>query len=158
LRASSTKIDAITAVLDGMAYPEFMLTIIKSCIYVCSEGGATQMIKVIYYSLTFLLLILSNSSVAENKLNLKSHDLPQVTFYTESYPPANYMENDKLVGISVESLKLMWANLGMSEQNVFLVPWARGYRNVLKTPNSALFTMSRTYAREHLFKWVGPLK
>lgn len=113
------------------------------------------MIKVIYYNLAFLLFIFSNVTVAKNEL--KPNTLPQVTFYTESYPPANYMENDTLVGISVDSLKLMWADMGESEQHIYLVPWARGYRNVLKSSHTALLTMSRTPAREHLFKWVGPL-
>lgn len=111
----------------------------------------------IFYSFTFLLFIFSHSVTAENKLELKANNLPKITFYTESYPPANFIKNDKLVGISVDSLKLIWADMGMSEQTIILVPWARGYRNVLKTPNSAIFTMSRTPAREKLFKWVGPL-
>lgn len=111
----------------------------------------------IFYSFTLLLFVFSRVITAENKVDLELQKLPKVTFYTESYPPANFMQNDKLVGISIDSLKLMWANMGISEQNVLLVPWARGYRNVLKTPNSALFTMSRTPAREKLFKWVGPL-
>jgi polar amino acid transport system substrate-binding protein len=104
-----------------------------------------------------LLFVFTHSSHAENKLDVNANKLPQVTFYTESYPPANFIEDDKLVGISIDSLKLMWTDMGLKEHNVLLVPWARGYRNVLKTPNSALFTMSRTAAREKLFKWVGPL-
>lgn len=113
------------------------------------------MTRVIYFSITLLLVFFSNTSISEE--TIEPNTLPEVTFYTEYYPPANYMENDKLVGISVDSLRLMWADLGINEQNLFLVPWTRGYRNVLKTPNTALFTMSRTPAREHLFKWVGPL-
>ncbi|WP_339720390.1 ABC transporter substrate-binding protein [uncultured Paraglaciecola sp.] len=109
-----------------------------------------------FCSVTLLLVIFSNSSAA-NTLELTLDKLPQVTFYTESYPPANFMKDNKLAGISIDSLKLMWADLGLPEQNVLMVPWARGYRNVLKTPNTALFTMSRTPAREKLFKWVGPL-
>jgi polar amino acid transport system substrate-binding protein len=99
--------------------------------------------------------LFSNASISENLI--KPNTLPKITFYTEFYPPANYMENDKLVGISVDSLRLIWAEQGISEQPILLVPWARGYRNVLKTPNTALFTMSRTPAREDMFKWVGPL-
>lgn len=115
------------------------------------------MLRVIHYCFTLCLFIFSISSMAEKKLIANPNSLPQITFYTESYPPANYMEKNKLVGISVDSLKLMWEDLEMSEQNIALVPWARGYRNVLKSPNTALFTTSRTPAREHLFKWVGPL-
>lgn len=98
-----------------------------------------------------------NSTVTANELNVNPSTLPKVTFYTESYPPSNYMKNDKLVGISVDSLKLMWADQGLDEQNISLVSWTRGYRNVLKSANTALFTVSKTPARENLFKWVGPL-
>jgi len=111
----------------------------------------------IYYSLAFFLFIFSHVAVAIAENSIKPNTLPQVTFYTESYPPANYTKDDKLVGISIDSLKLMWVEQGIPEQEISMVPWARGYRNVLKTPNTALFTMSRTPAREHLFKWVGPL-
>jgi polar amino acid transport system substrate-binding protein len=114
-----------------------------------------QLTRVIYFGLTFLLVFFSNSSISDE--SIKINTLPRITFYTEYYPPANYMENDKLVGISVDSLRLMWADLGIGEQDVLLVPWARGYQNVLKQSSTALFTMSRTPAREHLFKWVGPI-
>lgn len=51
----------------------------------------------------------------------------------------------------------MWQHMNMPEQEIIVVPWARGYKNALSQPNTALFTMSRTQAREPLFKWVGPL-
>lgn len=80
-----------------------------------------------------------------------------ITFYTENYPPANYLVNDKLKGISVETLKALWKHLDIAEQEILVVPWARGYRFTLDKANSALFTVSRTQAREGLFKWVGPI-
>ncbi|WP_448246870.1 substrate-binding periplasmic protein [Thalassotalea agariperforans] len=80
-----------------------------------------------------------------------------ITYYTEVYPPSNYLENNQLVGLSVETLKLMWQKMQIAEQKIHLVPWARGYRNTINNPNSMLFTMARTPEREALFKWVGPL-
>jgi polar amino acid transport system substrate-binding protein len=82
---------------------------------------------------------------------------PEITFYTEVYPPANYFENGELKGITVDTLKAIWRELKQPEQFINIVPWARGYRNTLEKPNSALFTMSRTQSREKLFKWVGPI-
>ncbi|MDT0602180.1 MULTISPECIES: transporter substrate-binding domain-containing protein [Thalassotalea] len=82
---------------------------------------------------------------------------PEITFYTEVYPPANYFENGELKGITVDTLKAIWQELKQPEQFINIVPWARGYRNTLDKPNSALFTMSRTPPREKLFKWVGPI-
>jgi polar amino acid transport system substrate-binding protein len=38
-----------------------------------------------------------------------------------------------------------------------LKPWKRAYQDTLETPNTILFTTSRTEKRENLFKWVGPL-
>ncbi len=51
----------------------------------------------------------------------------------------------------------MWKHLNIPEQDIHLVPWARGYRFTLDKSNTALFTMSKTQPRENLFKWVGPI-
>ncbi|TWX73514.1 substrate-binding periplasmic protein [Colwellia sp. C1TZA3] len=82
--------------------------------------------------------------------------IENITFYTEVYPPANYLVNNELKGISVDTLKAIWKNLNLPEQEVLLVPWARGYKFTLDKNNTALFTMSKTQARAKLFKWVGP--
>lgn len=99
----------------------------------------------------FSLLLLFASQVSA------SDERQTTTFYTEMYPPANFIANDRLQGITIDSLKLMWQHMNMPEQEIIVVPWARGYKNTLSQPNTALFTMSRTQAREPLFKWVGPL-
>jgi polar amino acid transport system substrate-binding protein len=82
--------------------------------------------------------------------------IENIAFYTENYPPSNYIENGKLKGISVDTLKAIWKHLKLPEQKIFLVPWVRGYRFTLDKNNTALLTVSKTQAREHLFKWVGP--
>lgn len=82
---------------------------------------------------------------------------PQLTYYTENYPPSNYLENGKLTGVSVETLKAIWQQLNIPAQPIHLVPWARGYKIVENTPNTVLFTMAKTKARTPHFKWVGPL-
>jgi polar amino acid transport system substrate-binding protein len=97
-------------------------------------------------------LMLSNLICAQEKAFT-----PEITFYTEIYPPANYVEQEKLVGITIDTLKTIWNELDQPEQYIHIVPWARGYRYSLEQQNSALFTMSRTPARENLFKWVGPI-
>lgn len=79
------------------------------------------------------------------------------SYYTENYPPSNYVINDELVGASVETLKLMWENMGVAEQPITIATWARGYRNTLNKPLTMLFSMSKTKEREKLFKWVGPI-
>lgn len=87
----------------------------------------------------------------------KTPSIEDITFYTENYPPANYLVNDELKGITVDTLKVMWQYLNIAEPEIFLVPWVRGYRFTLEKSNTALFTMSKTQPRESLFKWVGPI-
>jgi len=108
--------------------------------------------KLTKFSTLVLLQLITTSSFAFEKKTS-----PKLTFYTESYPPANYIENGKMKGITVDTLKAIWKELGMSEQEIKIVPWVRGYRFALDKPNSVLFTMSRTQPREKLFKWVGPI-
>ncbi len=99
-----------------------------------------------------LSLFLCSSHVAAE--NFSPND---ITYYTETYPPANYVVNGELVGISIDTLNAIYNDLSLPKTSYNLVPWARGYRFTLDKPNTALFTMSRTPAREQLFKWVGPL-
>jgi len=102
----------------------------------------------------FLLLLLIVPPLVASSNSL---DIDDITYYTENYPPANYIENGELKGISIDTIKAVWKHLNKPEQDILIVPWARGYRFTLEKANSALFTMSRTPAREHLFKWIGPL-
>jgi polar amino acid transport system substrate-binding protein len=113
--------------------------------------------KFIYFCLALSLFAFSNTVMAATKSNLDLSQLSPITFYTEIFPPANYMNNNELVGITVDSLKLIWTELKLPEQDITVLPWTRAYRNTLKTSNTALFTMAKTPAREPLFKWVGPL-
>ncbi|MCF2947638.1 transporter substrate-binding domain-containing protein [Paraglaciecola aquimarina] len=83
--------------------------------------------------------------------------LTDFSYYTEHYPPSNYIENNELTGMSVELIKLIWQELDIPEQTIQLVPWARGYRITQSQKHSVLFTMARAKEREHLFKWVGPI-
>ena len=97
-------------------------------------------------------LVLPKLMAAQSSLLKES-----ITFYTENYPPANYLVNDKLEGVSVDTLKAIWKYLNIAEQEIFVVPWSRGYRFTLDKNNTALFTVSKTQPRENLFKWVGPV-
>lgn len=80
-----------------------------------------------------------------------------ITYYTELYPPSSYYYNDQLIGLSVDLLKLIWHDQGITEQPILVVPWARGYKEISDKPNTALFAMSKTADRAAKFKWVGPL-
>jgi polar amino acid transport system substrate-binding protein len=76
--------------------------------------------------------------------------------FTENLPPANYLENGRLQGLSVEIVREILRRLEMAD-TIEVVPWARGYTLALSQPNVALFSTTRLPQREKLFKWVGPL-
>jgi polar amino acid transport system substrate-binding protein len=103
-------------------------------------------------SIFVFLLVLPQLKASQPPLRTEN-----ITFYTENYPPANYLVNDNLKGISVDTLKALWKHLNVAEQDILLVPWSRGYRFTLDKSNTALFTMSKTHPRANLFKWVGPV-
>lgn len=80
-------------------------------------------------------------------------------FITEAYPPYNFSDDNILRGIAVDLLVIASLN---TEQPVHrgqirLMPWARAYNTTLNTPNTMLFSTTRTPERERLFKWAGPI-
>lgn len=87
-------------------------------------------------------------------LAMSAEDL---TYYTEDYPPYNYEKNGELTGISVDTLKLVWEEMGVAPRKINLVPWARGYNKLKKASGTCLFATTRTPERENLFKWACPV-
>ncbi len=86
-------------------------------------------------------------------------DLEGLTFITEEYPPYNYLQDERLEGISIELLERIFAETGteFSREDVLYYPWARGYDTALSEPGTVLFSTTRTDQREALFQWVGPI-
>jgi polar amino acid transport system substrate-binding protein len=82
-----------------------------------------------------------------------------ITYMTENYPPYNYSESEKLQGFAVDLLEAMLQKVGSKKtrKDIQLLPWARGYKSLQEDQNTCLFSMTRTPARENLFKWVGPI-
>ncbi len=78
---------------------------------------------------------------------------------TEQYPPYNFEEDGQLQGFVVDMLVLMLERMNstLTRDDIQLLPWANAYNKILKKPNTVLFSISRTPAREKLFKWVGPV-
>ncbi len=75
---------------------------------------------------------------------------------TEEYPPFNYTENGKLTGLSSEVMAVLVKRLGHPD-NTKVLPWSRAYNLIQNKDGMILFSMTRTEARESLFKWVGPV-
>ena len=75
----------------------------------------------------------------------------------EDGPPFQIVEPDgPLTGMTVEVVRELQERVG-NQDEIQVVPWARGYEEVLNTPNTMLFSMARTQERDALFYWVGPV-
>lgn len=79
-----------------------------------------------------------------------------LTFYTEHFPPYNYVGATGVTGLNTELLSLA-CNKAELVCHFELYPWLRAYENASKNPHGGLFSTSRNTHREHSFKWVGPL-
>ena len=100
---------------------------------------------------SILLLSLCSTAFAQS--------LNETVFITEQLPPYNYKENGKIQGISVDILREALAAVGikLNKAKLHIYPWARGYKTVIQTPNSCIFSTARNSSREKSFKWVGPI-
>ncbi len=78
------------------------------------------------------------------------------TIMSEEYPPYNYTEGGKLTGLSTEITRMILEKVGHAD-NIKVLPWSRSYNLIQQKDNHILFSMTRTEAREDLFKWVGPV-
>ena len=56
-------------------------------------------------------MLLANQVIASEKVH-------PITYYTELYPPSSYYYNDKLIGLSVDVIKLIWQDQGIAEQPI----------------------------------------
>ncbi|HEY8881602.1 MAG TPA: transporter substrate-binding domain-containing protein [Roseateles sp.] len=75
---------------------------------------------------------------------------------TENLPPLNYLDDGSAQGFSVELLRLMAAHAGVRLE-LQVLPWLRALQVAEATPQSALFSLTRTPEREAQFQWVGPI-
>ena len=101
----------------------------------------------------FLGLLLAFSMQA------KANDFSQLTIMTEDFPPFNYKKDGKAAGSAVDLLMQASAAAGkpITNDKINVMTWARAYKAVQSGPNALLFSMTRTDARENLFKWAGPI-
>ncbi|KXJ60780.1 MAG: hypothetical protein AXW14_11290 [Alteromonas sp. Nap_26] len=80
----------------------------------------------------------------------------EIELFTESFPPYNFVQEDKIVGINTDLLSLACkqANIDCSFS---LYPWKRAMDSVKRQPNSGLYSTARINEREDNFIWVGPI-
>lgn len=80
----------------------------------------------------------------------------QTHLYTESFAPFSYQQDGELTGKAVDIVRLMASEIN-EPYSIKMWPWIRAYTKVKETPNTGLFLVAKTPAREKLFKWVGPI-
>lgn len=76
-----------------------------------------------------------------------------INAYTAVLPPYTLGADEAAPGISHELLVEMGKRAGVDIEIVYM-PWKRAQATVQNTPNSLLFTATRTAAREELYGWV----
>lgn len=75
---------------------------------------------------------------------------------TEDVPPFSYLDGGRFAGLANEVLDRIASQSGLKLQRS-IQPFARGLKTVEDVPNSFLYVMVRTPAREAHYRWVGPL-
>ena len=83
-------------------------------------------------------------------------DEPQLQIMTEDFPPFNYLEEGKLVGVGPEIVHALMVRMDLPGE-IRVMGWKRAYNMTLNEPNKVLFSMARIPEREGKFQWVGPL-
>ena len=104
-----------------------------------------------YLCVPYFVFAMSNEQAAKK--------LEAITWYSEEYPPFNYMSVDGTpVGISIDILNLAFEKLGvnLSSKDYIIEPWDETYAKTQKDRDTALFFMTYTEKRSKLFKFAKP--
>ena len=80
----------------------------------------------------------------------------KLTVYTEEWPPVSFYDGEQAAGMAVDVVREMLRRADL-DVKIEVVPWARGYKQVVELPNVLLFAMGRTLERERLVTMIGPL-
>ncbi|MBU2710297.1 substrate-binding periplasmic protein [Zooshikella harenae] len=73
---------------------------------------------------------------------------------TEEFPPYNYTQDNKLVGLSTNIVQAVFKELKINPE-IRVYPWVRAYQTALNEPNTLIFSIGRNHKRENLFNWIG---
>lgn len=81
----------------------------------------------------------------------------EVRVITEHLPPYQIAENGKV--ISGSSFLIMEEVLKRAEIQAVteVMPWVRAYKSALNEPNTIIYSMTKSFERESLFRWIGQL-
>ncbi len=80
-----------------------------------------------------------------------------ITAVTELFYPYQTLNKDsELSGYSVEIIQAL-SELTGDNIDIDLLPWSVAYQRALKQPNTMIFSIGKTLARQDLFQWVAAL-
>lgn len=79
-----------------------------------------------------------------------------VRILTEEFPPFNYVEDDRVQGISTRVVEAAFKRAGV-EYVLSVCQWRRAVAEVDSSPNTFIYSMARTESREDKYLWVGKL-
>lgn len=90
--------------------------------------------------------------LAAASLQVRADDTLKIV--TEEFPPYNMTQNGRITGLATEVLQAVLKEVNL-QGNIQSMPWARAYE-VAQGPETVLiYSITRTPAREKLFKWIG---
>lgn len=111
---------------------------------------ARSIVLIILSALIFIMLTTS-STLAEKQ---KFKEISKV--YICEYPPVMFTKDGKITGIATEIVQEAMKRLQVS-YDIRSLPWKRVYTYLSEEPDVMVVTVTRTKARENLFKWAGPI-
>lgn len=104
-------------------------------------------------------LALTIGAFADVPARAEPLSLSAFTYVTEEYPPYNYLQQGIVKGRTIELLQRLFHHTQASFESAHIqsYPWVRAYNLTLQTPNTVLFSTTKTPSREALFHWAGPI-
>lgn len=73
---------------------------------------------------------------------------------TEEFPPYNYTEDGKVIGIATEVIRKVLTELKL-DVKIEVLPWSRALGTAEQNENVLIYCIGRNKTRESKFKWVG---
>jgi polar amino acid transport system substrate-binding protein len=98
------------------------------------------------YNLTFFILFLSFSTLAEEPLLV----------VTELAPPNQVLIDGEVQGKGTQYIRDIFKQAGLTP-DIQMYPWARAYKMASEEKNTFIYSIARTPEREDQFQWVGEI-
>lgn len=101
--------------------------------------------------LLFVMVCLSGQAV------MSGADAADVTLYTEDYPPYNFADtNGQAVGEATDRVRSLMHEAGLAYE-IRIMPWVRAEKLASLKPDSMIFSMAYSDARDGAYDWIAPL-